>query len=330
MLGIQTHSRVFGIGVAILFTTLSFHFHSVLNDQKIYLSGNIPSHMAYIPRAKANESHVVESNAPIVLVILLHISGRKDSELAVQETWLSNVHQSIAVMKFGSVYSGQTGSSFLKTQNAFKLALKLFPQAEYISKFDDDSFVYTSNLLEKLSSSGSEFLYAGFPLCCDRGVKYGSGGAGYILARKPALKLQTCQPNISPYEDVGVGLCLMQHGIYLTDFVGLHHASPKQMLEWDRIGHMPDNARGRESIEGYEIPISYHYIDPILMREMHLDALYVCKWLRNSIFNNSLNVHSKFNSRLCCNCTDSTLSNHPAHSARAIQNLEGASKNFKY
>jgi hypothetical protein len=313
LLAIFVASLLFLVGS--MFYNVSIQIQQRFHQSSGCNHGNIINTTSGMSTTEENPSHhlsteFTNANLPataaagiggVVLVILLHMSGNADKEIAIQETWLSRLPQSVAVMKFGSKYSGGTGSSFLKTQNAFGRALKLYPTAQYFAKFDDDSFVYVSNLLRKLLISGTESLYAGFAsTCCDQEVKYGSGGAGYILARMAATKLQSCDSNMSPFEDFGVGLCLMQLGVHLTDLVGLHPSSPKQMLDWDRNGHLPENARGRETIEGYELPISYHYINPISMRQMHKDPRFVCQWLRNSIFKDCLN--RKSNLRLCCDC----------------------------
>jgi hypothetical protein len=223
----------------------------------------------------------------INFVILVHLSGSVERELALNQTWLSNLPKSVAIVKFGTKLS--QGTSFMRTKSGFNKVLELFPDTQYIAKFDDDSYVFVHNLIQKLNILGSDHLYAGFPLCCNHGVKYASGGAGYVLARNVAAKLKFCDSNISPYEDVGVGKCLLSHGIFLTDFVGLHPATMFQMLLWDRERKPPpDHIRGTESIEGYELPLSYHYVSPQEMRLMHQNNNYACQLLKDSIFKHSL------------------------------------------
>ena len=111
--------------------------------------------------------------------------------------------------------------AFDTTQTAFNLALRSYPFAEFFGKFEDDRFVYTREIVEKLKQAGKEDkgLYSGYPMKYNSLFIYGSGKPGYILDRNAAKKLHSCSPpsHLRIYEDVAVGYCMMLAGIVMLD-----------------------------------------------------------------------------------------------------------------
>ena len=168
-------------------------------------------------------------------------------------------------------------SAFDTTRNAFALALRSYPFAQVFAKFDDDSYVYTRELIRKIgmdvNSTADVARYWGYPMVFESGFQFGSGGAGYVLNRRAAKILQECSVpgEFAAYEDASVGFCMFAAGIPLTDLVGLHPHHPYQMIRWDKYGHPSDRIHRREPLEGYMNPLSYHYMLPHEMIMMHDD-----------------------------------------------------------
>ena len=236
-----------------------------------------------------NASSSYSSTWDIRWVFMVHLTSDVRRYQAITRTWARTYPQPIektAFIFFGQGVSPkqaqdqpakhclfhltaqQSDDAFTATQSAYGLALRTYPFAEFFAKFDDDSYVYTRALVSQVESKRSG--YMGYPMK-GRGFAYASGGAGYVLSRESAKRLHECQPHDKRYEDLGVGICMSNAGIPLTDLVGLHPHHPFQMLMWNKIGHPEDRVRRSEPIEGFMNPLSYHYIDHLDMIRMHDD-----------------------------------------------------------
>ena len=207
-------------------------------------------------------------------VVLVHVSGDPDRLKAITSTWCRRTSKDMEFVliggEHGDMFTSQKlpgDTAFHQTKRAFVSALRIFPYCRYIAKFDDDSYVYTRELVRQAVARGADYL--GYPIHRD-GIMYGQGGAGYVLSRAAAQSLMECDPPI-PDEDMAVGACLERAGISLEFLHGLHPHSPYQMLRWDKTGHPWDRPIQRAPLDGYMNPISYHYITPRDMVAMHDD-----------------------------------------------------------
>ena len=219
-------------------------------------------------------------------VFLLHSSGDIARFRAVRDTWFNSgqrvifgQHAAVADASFSDTFihddtSPSSASAFEITRSAFAHAAKAFPKAKYFAKFDDDAYVFKSNLIRAVQQchDHSRCYYWGYPLRppARSSLTYASGGAGYILERNALAFLFKCIPVSGQFEDLAVGDCMQQHGIKLNNLVGLHPAHPYQMLRWDTTNsHPPDHICREESLDGYLMPLSYHYVGVDNMKRLH-------------------------------------------------------------
>ena len=227
-------------------------------------------------------------------MILVHVSGDPERREAITSTWCKCTSQDMEFILIGGERSDMftsppeksgdiTGhlpgdTAFHKTKRAFITALQIFPYCQFIAKFDDDSYVYTRELVRQVRARDANYL--GYPILTD-GVMYGQGGAGYILSRAAAQTLMDCDPPII-HEDMAVGSFPERAGISMEFLHGLHQHSPCQMLRWDKTGHSGDRPIRRAPLDGYMNPISYHYVPPKDMVAMHDDIHFHGTELRRS------------------------------------------------
>jgi hypothetical protein len=222
-------------------------------------------------------------------VLMAHMSGKEGRAESIHWTWFKTRSSDLGLMYIaGERAEGVRNKEFLNspasarsafdtTRNAFALALRSYPFAQVFAKFDDDSYVYTRELIRKIgmdvNSTADVARYWGYPMVFESGFQFGSGGAGYVLNRRAAKILQECSVpgEFAAYEDASVGFCMFAAGIPLTDLVGLHPHHPYQMIRWDKYGHPSDRIHRREPLEGYMNPLSYHYMLPREMVMMHDD-----------------------------------------------------------
>lgn len=234
------------------------------------------------------------SNLKVKYVLLAHVSGDQDRLSAIRATWFKSVSDDLGLMFIAGERCGTassdpiiinspavaSGAAFDTTKQAFANALGTFPFAEIIAKFDDDSYVYTRELIRRIVSqnqgNNDTGQYWGYPMQYNSNLQYASGGAGYVLNRRAAQDLSRCSPpaDTSGIEDVSVGHCMLQVGVGLEDLIGLHPHHPYQMIRWDKTGHPHDRVHRREPVEGYMNPLSYHYMLPGEMLKMH-DNIYL-------------------------------------------------------
>jgi len=235
-------------------------------------------HWAQPPILTLDDHNVNVNPDHIAWVWLVHFSGSEARSRVVWATWARRFDPRVAIIAFGTPIPAHVPTSVIslpytsgawdKTLYAFQKARRIYPNAEYISKFDDDTYVYSKNLYHRLFDNESPIPYGGYPLH-DYGVTWASGGAGYTLHRSVLGKLDECHTAAYPhYEDLSMRLCL---SIDPVDLVGAHPHNPWQMLRWDRDGHPKDHVHHNEPDEGYITPLTYHYIDPKTMERMHDD-----------------------------------------------------------
>ena len=229
------------------------------------------------------------NNHNVRFVLMAHVSGSEERLHAIRKTWFKTNTSDMGLMLIaGDRVIGNAmisspsmpGKAWDNTKAGFSTALRSYPFAEYFGKFDDDTYVYTRELVKQVSGStnncSSAACYWGYPMKWGSHFIYGQGGAGYILNRDAARLIQDCSPpqDLSDFEDVAVGFCLFQAGVVMQDLIGLHPHHPYQMIRWDKFGHPSDRVHVKESVVSYMNPLTYHYMNPIEMMRMH-DDIYI-------------------------------------------------------
>jgi hypothetical protein len=259
--------------------TVSSRFNARIKQQIMNLSSDI-----LVKTSKQqNTSIPVKSGISVLFVLLVHISGDVERLDAIAKTWFRSYGDDLGLVMFGTktgqidspilfVEAKEHQSPFEVTRSAFSVAARSFPSAKLFAKFDDDSYVYTRALFQQIKTHTESGHYWGYPMT-NLGQLYGMGGAGYILdVRAVSFLLERCpDPLHSEWEDLAVGCCLSRNNVHLTELVGLHPHHPYQMLKWDKEGHPQDRVRRNEPLEGYMNPISYHYVSPTEILQMHDD-----------------------------------------------------------
>ena len=278
--------------------------HSFIMQQKLSLmlkhnatASSITNHQK--PNPKESHGHNNISGAleeqriaswGVKWVFVVHLSGSQERFEAITKTWAASTPgEEVAFIFFGkhhhnlvalpidalhqySTIEAANENEFAFTKAAFSLALHDYPFVEWVAKFDDDTYVYSRELIRQVRSMPASAHYLGYPMKPnpDASFTYASGGAGYVLSRKAASVLHSCTPSDPRYEDLAVGLCMQQASTPLIDLVGLHPNHPFQMLLWNRHGNHPsDRARRMEPVEGFMNPLSYHYVPPEDILRMH-------------------------------------------------------------
>lgn len=199
-------------------------------------------------------------------VLLLHVSSLGRSR-ACHETWFRR-QASVGLLTFGD---NNGGTAFWKTQAALTRALAEFPSAKYFAKFDDDTYVYVSQLLHKLRTEPMTH-YAGYAMYFGSSV-FASGGAGYVLSRAAAENVSRCTKyQHVAMEDVSVMHCLHPH-TDVTHWLGFHPDNPDTMRRFDRQGHPSDRVNVPTPAESYANPVSFHYVNEDLMSRLHQKAI---------------------------------------------------------
>ena len=167
-----------------------------------------------------------------------------------------------------------TFTTFGKMRIAFLQALRCYPNARFIGRFDDETYVYTRELVSRINAhlkKTPDAKYFGYAMQ-NEDLVYASGGAGYVLTRDAATLLEACtSPTHSEWEEFAVGYCMRQNGVQLTDVEGFHPGQPFEMINFDLHGHPSDRVRKKEPLEGYMFPITYHHVSPHSMLAMHDD-----------------------------------------------------------
>ncbi|WKY10568.1 hypothetical protein Q1695_002716 [Nippostrongylus brasiliensis] len=157
--------------------------------------------------------------------------------LAINETWLSRCdHGQLFTgdffpsndIPYSTVFAGIPDSYynlFFKSRYAFFYIYHYISKDfDWYMKADDDTYVIVEHLKEYLSKlDPNKPYYLGYTLKPYLKNGYNAGGAGYVLS-KAALKIfneflysneTLCPDDI--YEDVGIGRCLANVGIYPHD-----------------------------------------------------------------------------------------------------------------
>ena len=243
-------------------------------------------HVVHHYDAGANLSQTsvkAEESSSVRWVFMMHVSGDVPRCEAATNTWFQTKAGDVGLMIFGTraptecsltgtchslFWTEGATTPFEMTRRAFESALRQFPNATFFAKFDDDTYVYTRELIRQVDNlhraAGAQ--YYGYPIRHGDKV-FGSGGAGYVVSRTLAERTVNCTPVTVEYEDVGVSECVSEG---LTDLVGLHPHHPFRMLMWDKNGHPADRVRKEDRL-GYMNPLSYHYMPPGHILQMHDD-----------------------------------------------------------
>ena len=152
----------------------------------------------------------------------------------IENTWFKE-ENGVGLLAFGeytnssaSCTSPSTNHSkgFTNTKRAFLQALRCFPTANYIGKFNEDASICPEQLTKQIEAivtkNGTEHYYFGFPVVANN-LRFAAGD-GYILSRKAAILLEACNPPLEfqEREDAAVGACMRKNGVDLTYLPGLH------------------------------------------------------------------------------------------------------------
>jgi hypothetical protein len=133
-----------------------------------------------------------------------HVSVDHDSLRAIRETWFESNSDDLGLLLIAGERCGTAShhdpimnspavtdeAAFDTTKRAFASALRSFPFAEIIAKFDDDTYVQTRELIRRIShSQGNDTgQYWGYPMRYNSKWEYASGCAGYALNRPGFLQ----------------------------------------------------------------------------------------------------------------------------------------------
>ncbi|XP_076064620.1 glycoprotein-N-acetylgalactosamine 3-beta-galactosyltransferase 1-like isoform X2 [Oratosquilla oratoria] len=177
-----------------------------------------------------------------------------------------------------------------KTKAAFQyIHDNLINEGDWFLKADDDTYVVLENLRYMLSPfSPDDNIWFGCRFKKYMKEGYMSGGAGYVLSRSAVVKFveeaipngKKCRPDHEGAEDVEMGKCLQNIGVYPVDsrdslgrgrffpFVPEHHLVPGHIGPknwfWDWIYYPSDVGLDCCS----DTAISFHYVPPHKMYEL--------------------------------------------------------------
>ena len=230
--------------------------------------------------------HQNSNSFQVEWVFILHVSGDLARYEAVTSSWFRPTAPNLGLVLIGGesitlaredqeyvlISPARTGA-FDTTKQAFATAAQTFPSARFFAKFDDETYVYTKELVRQVEASSNQSAYWGYPVRYES-FEFASGGAGYVLSASSVKALLRCDEFLIPYEDVAVGACMIRSGFNLHYLVGLHPHHPFQMLRWDKNGPPANFINSRAPLEGYMNPLSYHFISPSVMLRMH-DEVYL-------------------------------------------------------
>lgn len=239
----------------------------------------------------------------ILVTILTHSGSQSNADTCIK-TWVNDIHHPHEYYFYGddrqSNITARTwnctpddGESRRRlAQKSYKMLIKsLNHQWDFLFKCDDDTFVAFDRLINLLKNYNSkDDLYIGTPLN-KNGIKYGQGGAGYILTRTAVKKYievfelfyndisnNKFAPPFGQSEDYSMGFSLKEKQINLTNTNLLSTPDPaiakqNQSVCIDAI--IKDNK------------ITTHYVKPNTMKKIY-------NKLQNIIMNQINNkIHSR-------------------------------------
>ena len=132
---------------------------------------------------------------------------------------------------------------------------------DWVFKIDDDTWLHTPTLANTVCGMDSAVPYYGGFVMESQGIRFASGGAGYLLSAA-TMRIADFQGRCQgghPYEDVALAKCLAKVGIAPNDLSGVHPDTPEKMLEWCA---KPSYDHRSRHCEGVASAITYHYVSP--------------------------------------------------------------------
>lgn len=199
-------------------------------------------------------------------VFLVHVSGDETRWATLASTYCCRDAKWIA---FGERAPSNMHIDFVrvvgaqgnKTAHAFRYALEKYPNVEYITKLDDDTYFYVDEHVRYVTKVDPGHAYYGY-LNSHWDVPYASGGAGYTLHVSMARHVVECtQPDIVA-EDYYVGKCLYGKA-NLRPVYSLHAQHPEFAVQEN------DPALNRAFDDGLRAPQSFHYVTPFDMHQIY-------------------------------------------------------------
>jgi hypothetical protein len=164
-------------------------------------------------------------------VYIIHLSKNRHTVWTTHDDTVAHIvfgkgAKHVAKKRRMLVLTTENDTPFTHTRNAFSLALRAYPFAEFFAKFNDEVYFESKNIFPQISA---QILYWGIPIIGNN-CTYADGNAGYVLSREAAQILHKC--HVDQYnEDLAVGWCLHQAGVSL---VSPHRLLRLQMIIWDK------------------------------------------------------------------------------------------------
>ncbi len=164
-------------------------------------------------------------------VYIIHLSKNRHTVWTTHDDTVAHIvfgkgAKHVAKERRMLVLTTENDTPFTHTRNAFSLALRAYPFAEFFAKFNDEVYFESKNIFPQISA---QILYWGIPIIGNN-FTYADGNAGYVLSREAAQILHKC--HVDQYnEDLAVGWCLHQAGVSL---VSPHRLLRLQMIIWER------------------------------------------------------------------------------------------------
>ena len=257
-----------------------------------------PSSLSYNATSVSSEN----DQGMVLWVLMVHFTGKVDRYKTLTNTWFKRTHPRMGIVAFTEeknrklfhsvafpVVFYPAGESMTDhTLRTMRVVLPMYPNAVYITKADDDAYIFTKRLALTLFAN-IPYNYQGencgpqlevLKLGAD--FAYACGGASYTMTRYAAEKLAgLVNPIDHFYEDIGVGLKMklalgaaefsvhpiLVHGqnVYFHDFradarppLTFHYMTPQMM---DTVHDEFSN--WRRSIPRAPIPRIFHHLDSV-------------------------------------------------------------------